>query len=100
VARLTDKTCFHQPGLNLCLMSWIKLHCSYAFIDSSRIPWHFEATPHLNVPVFIYYLSSGHLLSMYACPETCWSSEPRVALMGTTVARGFEDQQVSCSGLW
>jgi hypothetical protein len=34
------------------------------------------------------------------CPETCWSSEPRVALTKFTVACGFEDQQVSCSGLW
>jgi len=55
VARLTDKTCFHQPGFDLCLKSWIKLPVQLCLHSLNEDSLALQITPHLNVPVLMYY---------------------------------------------
>jgi hypothetical protein len=61
VAQLTNKTCFHQPGFDLCLVSWIKLLAQLCLHSPNEDSLALQITPHLNVPVLIISRLLVHL---------------------------------------
>jgi len=61
----TNKTCFHQPGFDLCLESWIKLRMQLYLHSPNEDSLAIEITPHLNVSILMYY---ARLFTSFSLP--------------------------------